>query len=210
MSGGRGRGGGNRPGANPYPDIDPRTAAAILEQQSAYSNENKLNATIRQAQKLDRNHKHKTVIREGGGKVWEDPSLLEWDPSHFRLYCGNLGGEIHDDSLRRAFSAYKSVVKAKVIRDKKTSKSKGFGFVSFVEPEDMLNAWRDLNGKYIGSHPVKLTKADTQVKAITIDRDSLKAKQAKSTFAQNVVQTGRVEKKKPKPIGAFVPRGVKK
>lgn len=194
---------------NPYGDLDPELAAAIAQQQSIYSSDNRENVKLKQAERIDLKSKHKTVIREGGGKVWEDPTLLEWDPSHFRLYCGNLGGEVNDESLHRAFSAYPSIVKARVIRDKKTTKSKGFGFVSFKEPDDMLNAWRDLNGKYIGSHPVKLTKAETSIKATAIDRDQLKHKQAKSTFAQNQIKAGRVEKKKVAPT-SFVPRGIKK
>lgn len=195
---------------NPYSDLDPETAAAIAQQQSIYSSDNRENAKLKQAERIELKSKHKTVIREGGGKVWEDPTLLEWDPAHFRLYCGNLGGEVNDESLHRAFSAYPSIVKARVIRDKKTTKSKGFGFVSFKEPDDMLNAWRDLNGKYIGSHPVKLTKAETSIKATAVDRAQLKHKQAKSTFSQNkVVQAGRVEKKKAVP-SSFVPRGVKR
>lgn len=196
---------------NPYGDLDPEIAAQIAQQQSIYSSENRENAKLKQAERIDLKSKHKTVIREGGGKVWEDPTLLEWDPTHFRLYCGNLGGEVNDESLLRAFSAYTSVVKARVIRDKKTTKSKGFGFVSFKEPDDMLNAWRDLNGKYIGSHPVKLTKAETSIKAIAVDRTQLKNKQAKSAFSQNQVKGGRIEKKATsKPPGVFVPRGVKR
>lgn len=194
-----------------YGDLDPEIAAQIAQQQSIYSSDNRENAKLKQAERIDLKSKHRTVIREGGGKVWEDPTLLEWDPSHFRLYCGNLGGEVNDDSLLRAFAAYPSVVKARVIRDKKTTKSKGFGFVSFKEPDDMLNAWRDLNGKYIGSHPVKLTKAETSIKATAVDRTQLKNKQAKSAFSQNQVKAGRVEKKPAsKAPSAFIPRGVKR
>ncbi|KAL4861274.1 hypothetical protein BDV12DRAFT_180528, partial [Aspergillus spectabilis] len=65
----------------------------------------------------------KTVARSGGGQNWNDSSLLEWDPAHFRLFVGNLAGEVTDDSLLKAFSKYTSVQKARVIRDKRTQKS---------------------------------------------------------------------------------------
>lgn len=193
-------------------ELDADLAAQIAEQQSIYSSENRENVKLRTADRIDLKSKHKTVIREGGGKVWEDPTLTEWDPAHFRLFCGNLGGEVNDDSLHKAFSKYTSIVKARVVRDKRTTKSKGFGFVSFREPDDMLNAWRDLNGKYIGSHPVMLKKAETSVKATAVDRTQLQNKQAKSSFAQNQVKAGRVEKKKPtsRAPAAFLPRGIKK
>ncbi|KAF2670867.1 RNA-binding domain-containing protein [Microthyrium microscopicum] len=111
----------------------------------------------------------KTVVRSGGGKTWQDPSLLEWDPAHPRLFIGNLAGEVTDDSLLKAFSQYSSVQKAKVIRDKRSSKSKGFGFVSFRNSDDYFQAAKDMNGKYIGSHPVLIKRSTTEIKSVVPD-----------------------------------------
>jgi hypothetical protein len=108
--------------------------------------------------------KKKTVVREGGGKKWSDDSLLEWDPSHLRLFVGNLAGETTDESLLKAFSRWSSVQKAKVVRDKRTTKSKGYGFVSFSDPDDFFQAAKEMNGKYIQSHPVVVHKAKTEIK----------------------------------------------
>lgn len=108
----------------------------------------------------------KTVIRSGGGQTWTDPTLLEWDPSHFRLFVGNLAGEVTDDSLLKAFSKYSSVQKARVIRDKRTEKSKGYGFVSFSDGDDYFRAAREMQGKYIGSHPVLLRRAMTEIRPV--------------------------------------------
>ncbi|KAJ9220547.1 hypothetical protein DTO169C6_7060 [Paecilomyces variotii] len=108
----------------------------------------------------------KTVIRSGGGQTWTDPTLVEWDPAHFRLFVGNLAGEVTDDSLLKAFSRYPSVQKARVIRDKRTEKSKGYGFVSFSDGDDYLKAAREMQGKYIGSHPVLLRRATTEVRPV--------------------------------------------
>jgi hypothetical protein len=108
--------------------------------------------------------KKKTVYREGGGKKWADDSLLEWDPSHLRLFVGNLAGETTDESLLKAFSRWRSVQKAKVVRDKRTTKSKGFGFVSFSDPDDFFQAAKEMNGKYIQSHPVVVRKSTTEIK----------------------------------------------
>jgi hypothetical protein len=107
----------------------------------------------------------KTVVRSGGGKEWTDSSLLEWDPAHFRIFVGNLAGEVTDESLLKAFIKYGSVQKARVIRDKRTTKSKGYGFVSFSDGDDYFRAARDMQGKYIGSHPVLIKRAQTEVKA---------------------------------------------
>jgi len=65
----------------------------------------------------------------------------------FRLFCGDLGNEVTDDTLARAFNKYPSFQKAKVIRDKRSNKTKGFGFVSFKDPNDFTRAMREMNGK---------------------------------------------------------------
>lgn len=106
----------------------------------------------------------KTVVRHGGGKKWTDDTLLEWDPSHLRLFVGNLGGETTDDALLKAFSRWPSVQKARVVRDKRTSKSKGYGFVSFSDADDFFQAAKEMNNKYIQNRPVVVRKANTEIK----------------------------------------------
>ncbi|KAK4467324.1 hypothetical protein MN116_008938 [Schistosoma mekongi] len=92
-------------------------------------------------------YKKKKYIRTAAGATWEDPTLVEWDPNDFRLFCGDLGNEVTDDTLARAFNRYPSFQKAKVVRDKRTSKSRGYGFVSFSDPGDFTRAMREMNGK---------------------------------------------------------------
>lgn len=105
-----------------------------------------------------------TVHRAGGGKTWEDTSLLDWDPTHFRLFVGNLSGEVTDETLQRAFQPFGSLSKVKVVRDGRTQLTKGYGFVAFRDPEDYFRAFKTMNNKYIGNHPVQLRKATTDVK----------------------------------------------
>ncbi|KAI8964388.1 RNA-binding domain-containing protein [Daldinia sp. FL1419] len=112
--------------------------------------------------------KKKTVVRVGGGQKWSDDTLLEWDPSHLRLFVGNLAGETTDESLYKAFSQWKSLQKARVIRDKITSKSKGYGFVSFSDPDEFFQAAKEMNGKYIQSHPVVVRKSTTEIKPTVV------------------------------------------
>lgn len=93
---------------------------------------------------------------------------MEWDPSHFRLFVGDLAPEVSDDGLAAAFSRWSSFVKARVVRDKVTTKSKGYGFVSYKDPEDFMKAWKEMNGKYVGSRPIKISKATTKVGVVQI------------------------------------------
>lgn len=108
----------------------------------------------------------KTVKRTGGGKTWEDTSLLEWDPKHFRLFVGNLGPDANDELLQSAFCQFKTLRKVKVPTDNKTGQNKGYGFVAFESADDYFQAFKQMNGKYVGQHPVHLKRAETQIKPI--------------------------------------------
>ena len=66
----------------------------------------------------------------------------------YRIFCGDLGNDVNDDTLARAFRYYPSFLKAKIVRDKHTKKSKGFGFVSFKDPHNFMNALKEMNGQF--------------------------------------------------------------
>ena len=110
--------------------------------------------------------KPSAVMRAAGDLTWEDPSLAEWDPSDFRLFVSNIGHDVTTEMLADRFGAYPSTTKCKVVFDK-LGHSKGFGFVSFSDPEDYLKAFTELNGKYVGSRAIKLEKSSWK------DRDAI-------------------------------------
>ena len=60
-----------------------------------------------------------------------------------------------------------------MVRDKRSNKSKGYGFVSFKDPADFTRAIKELNGKYVGSRPIKLSKSNWKDRNI----DLVKTKQ---------------------------------
>ncbi|CAJ0571596.1 unnamed protein product, partial [Mesorhabditis spiculigera] len=110
----------------------------------------------------------KKFVRTAGGQVWEDSSLADWDPNDFRIFCGDLGNEVSDELLAKAFRKYPSFLKAKVVRDGRSNKSKGFGFVSFKSQEDYVRAMREMDGKYVGNRPIKLRKSNWQERQIDV------------------------------------------
>ncbi|XP_046651908.1 RNA-binding protein 42-like [Daphnia pulicaria] len=110
--------------------------------------------------KVQKMKKPKKFVRAAGGTVWQDDSLLEWDPNDYRIFCGDLGNDVTDEVLARVFGKFPSFQKAKVIRDARSNKTKGFGFVSFKDPTDFTRAMREMNGKYVGSRPIKLRKSN--------------------------------------------------
>ncbi|GMM34183.1 hypothetical protein DASC09_015080 [Saccharomycopsis crataegensis] len=107
-----------------------------------------------------------TVERKVGDHKWQDKSLLEWDPKHFRLFVGNLGPDANDELLYRSFGKYESLSKCKVPMDNKSGQNKGYGFVAFVSADDYFKAFKEMDGKYVGQHPVKLKRAQTEIKVV--------------------------------------------
>jgi RNA recognition motif-containing protein len=55
-----------------------------------------------------------------------------------------MGNEVNDEVLSNAFKKYPSFFKAKIVKDKRTLKSKGFGFVSLTNVDDYIKAMREM------------------------------------------------------------------
>ena len=66
-----------------------------------------------------------------------------------KLYVGNLAYSVRDDSLQQEMSAFGSVMSAKVMMDRDTGRSKGFGFVEMGSAEEAQAAITGLDGKAV-------------------------------------------------------------
>ncbi|XP_024544036.1 RNA-binding protein 42 [Selaginella moellendorffii] len=103
--------------------------------------------------------KKRAIPRKAAGQSWEDSTLGDWPENDFRLFCGDLGNEVNDEVLTKAFTRFPSFNMARVVRDKRTGKTKGYGFVSFSSAADLAFAMKEMNGKYVGNRPIKLRKS---------------------------------------------------
>lgn len=137
------------PGAAPPPSVAPAPSKATPAEGEDGGAESK---------------KHKPMLRMAGGMIWEDASLADWPEDDYRVFVGDLGNEVNDEILQKAFSHYPSLLKVKVIQDKVTKKSKGFGFVSLGDPMDFLKCLKEMNGVYIGNRPCKIKKSNWKKK----------------------------------------------
>jgi RNA recognition motif-containing protein len=79
-----------------------------------------------------------------------------------KLFVGSMSYSVNDDELNDAFAAFGTVVSAKVIMDRETGRSKGFGFVEMSTDEEAQAAIKGLDGKEIGGRAVAVSEARPQ------------------------------------------------
>lgn len=82
------------------------------------------------------------------------------------IYVGNLSYDLTEKDLQQAFEAYGQVVSSKVVIDKYSGKSRGFGFVEMVDREAGQSAIKGLDGQVLKGRPVKVSEARPQKKGI--------------------------------------------
>ena len=75
------------------------------------------------------------------------------------IYVGNLPYEIDEQSLSDVFAEHGTVDSAKIIIDRNTGRSKGFGFVTMNDDGEAETAIKALNGAEIGGRPAKVNQA---------------------------------------------------
>jgi RNA recognition motif-containing protein len=75
------------------------------------------------------------------------------------IYVGNLAYGMSEDELRDAFSAFGAVASAKILIDRDTGRSRGFGFVEMPNDGEANAAIAQLNGKDLGGRPLRINEA---------------------------------------------------
>lgn len=105
--------------------------------------------------------KNKNLKRTAAGQTWTDTTLADFPENDFRLFVGNLAKDINDAKLAEAFSSkYSSFAMAKIVYDKTTQVSKGYGFVSLLDARDCARALREMDQSWLGSRPIKVKRSD--------------------------------------------------
>jgi len=75
------------------------------------------------------------------------------------IFVANLNFKIQNQSLQKLFEQYGEVASAKVIMDRETGRSKGYGFVEMPNDEEASNAIKELDGKDVEGKVVVVKKA---------------------------------------------------
>jgi RNA recognition motif-containing protein len=76
-----------------------------------------------------------------------------------KLFVGGLSWGTDNDSLLAKFEQYGAVTEAKVIFDRETDRSRGFGFVTYSNDQDADDAMHGLDGKEFDGRTIKVNEA---------------------------------------------------
>ncbi|GJN34659.1 hypothetical protein PR202_gb23341 [Eleusine coracana subsp. coracana] len=79
---------------------------------------------------------------------------------YFKIYVGNLPWEVDNSRLRQSFNGHGQVADATVVYDRKTGRSRGFGFVTMASMKEPAVAVAALNGQVLDGRVLRVTFAD--------------------------------------------------
>lgn len=92
-----------------------------------------------------------------GARVERAPR--EFEPS-FRVYVGNLPWQVDDSRLEQVFSEHGKVVSARVVYDRETGRSRGFGFVTMATQTELDDAIAALDGQSLDGRAIRVNVAE--------------------------------------------------
>ncbi|XP_068638750.1 polyadenylate-binding protein RBP45-like [Aristolochia californica] len=97
------------------------------------------------------------------------------DSADFPIFVGDLASDVTDYMLQETFRGhYPSVKGAKVVTDRTTGRSKGYGFVRFGDESEQLRAMTEMNGMFCSTRPMRIGPATTK-KNVTSQQFASKA-----------------------------------
>ncbi|MGM0577924.1 MAG: RNA-binding protein [Myxococcota bacterium] len=76
-----------------------------------------------------------------------------------KLFVGGLSWDTTDEGLGQAFSEFGDIVEAKVITDRETGRSRGFGFVTYEDPAAGKAAMEDMDGTSLDGRSIRVNEA---------------------------------------------------
>jgi hypothetical protein len=87
-----------------------------------------------------------------------------------KIFVGGLRWGMDNNSLKREFERFGAIEEATVVRDRETNRSKGFGFVTFVDETSAQQAINEMNGKEIEGRVVKVDFAQDKPRSFENSR----------------------------------------
>ncbi|XP_073302857.1 polyadenylate-binding protein RBP45 [Primulina huaijiensis] len=100
------------------------------------------------------------------------------DSSEYTIFVGDLAADVTDFMLQETFRAhYPSVKGAKIVTDRTTGRTKGYGFVRFSDESEQIRAMTEMNGRFCSTRPMRIGPAANKQKVGVQTKVSYQASQ---------------------------------
>jgi len=93
------------------------------------------------------------------GLTGEGKPVEKREKRRMNIYVGNLPYDIDRDGLKETFAEYGNVTTARIVTDRETNRSKGFGFVEMPDDAEARQAIEALNGQELGGRKAVVNEA---------------------------------------------------
>lgn len=108
------------------------------------------------------------ALQLDGHKIYDNEIKVNWavharkDDSthHHNIFVGDLSSDVTNELLKKAFDPFGTVTDARVMWDHSTGRSRGYGFVAFLEKADADRAITEMDGKWLGSRTIRCNWAN--------------------------------------------------
>ncbi|KAJ9152699.1 hypothetical protein P3X46_026235 [Hevea brasiliensis] len=80
----------------------------------------------------------------------------------YRCFVGGLAWATNDQALQEAFSPFGEILESKIINDRETGRSRGFGFVTFNNEKSMRDAIEGMNGQNLDGRNITVNEAQSR------------------------------------------------
>ena len=80
------------------------------------------------------------------------------------IYVGNINYSLSETDIQKIFEVMGKVESVKLVNDKKTGKSKGYGFIEMSDKKEAMEAIKTLDGKEVGGRNLRVMKAHSTKK----------------------------------------------
>ncbi|KAK4284717.1 hypothetical protein QN277_001508 [Acacia crassicarpa] len=80
----------------------------------------------------------------------------------YRCFVGGLAWATDNDALSQAFAPFGDVIESKIINDRETGRSRGFGFVTFSSEQSMRDAIENMNGQSLDGRNITVNEAQSR------------------------------------------------
>ncbi|KAJ3083434.1 hypothetical protein HDU99_009690 [Rhizoclosmatium hyalinum] len=125
----------------------------------------------------DAQHAENAIQLLNGKRVFNNDIRVNWAftgstsreelATHAHIFVGDLGSEITDQLLAKAFSAFGALSDARVMWDPASGKSRGYGFVAFKDRTDAERAINAMNNEWLGSRAVRVNWANQKSQGLS-------------------------------------------